>query len=124
MENFNTTAYIVYLLVVLGLTLTVSQVLFKNSIEFMKSIFRDRAHLAIATNKLFQIGFFLLAFGLGLWYMTIHNDIVTTRFLLEELSTRVGFFTLFLGVLVFFNMYLFFRGMKVSKQKGVKNGNA
>lgn len=124
MENFNTTAYIIYLLVVLGLTVTVSQVLFKNSIEFMKSIFKDRDHLAIATNKLFQIGFFLLSLGLGLWYMTIYGDIDTTRFLLEELSTRIGFFTLFLGVLVFFNMYLFFRGMKVAKQKTVENGNA
>lgn len=124
MENFNTTAYFIYLLVVIGLTVTVSQVLFKNSIEFMKSIFRDRDHLAIATNKLFQVGFFLLALGLGLWYMTIYKDIDTTRFLIEELSTRIGFFTLFLGVLVFFNMYLFFRGMRVAKQKTVNNGNA
>lgn len=121
MENLNstlnTTAYIIYLVLVLGLTVMVSQILFRNSITFMKSIFRDRDNLAIATNKLFQLGFFLLSFGIGLWYMVIYQNVETSRVLLETLSTKVGFFTLFLGVLVFFNMYLFFRGMKASKAK-------
>ena len=120
MNNLHVSAYIVYFVFVLSLTLVVSNVLFSNSIEYMKSIFRDRDNLAFATNRLFQMGFFLLAFGIGLWYLEISRDIMDKRTLFEVLSTKVGFFTLFLGTLVFFNLFMFFKGMKARK-KSIQN---
>jgi hypothetical protein len=123
MENLNVFAYCFYLVFVLSLTLLVSKILFSNSLNFMRIIFIDKEHLAEATNRLFQLGFFLLSFGIGLWYMTTKIEIKTNRILLENLSVKVGFFTLFLGVLLFGNIYLFFRGMRVSKSKSITNEN-
>ena len=123
MENLNVFAYCFYLVFVLSLTLLVSKVLFSNSLNFMRVIFKDKEHLAEATNRLFQLGFFLLAFGIGLWYMSTNIEIKTNRILLENLSIKVGFFTLFLGVLLFGNIYLFFRGMRISKLKSNNNEN-
>lgn len=117
MDALNVLSYSIYLVFVFGLTLIVSKVLFANSLSFMMVIFKDKEHLANATNKLFQLGFFLLSFGLGLWYMTTNIELKNNRMLLENLSIKTGFFTLFLGLLLFANIYLFFRGMRVSKNK-------
>jgi hypothetical protein len=117
MDTLNVLSYSIYLIFVFSLTLIVSKILFTNSLSFMKVIFKDREHLAIATNKLFQMGFFLLSLGLGLWYMTTNLELKNNRMLLENLSIKTGFFTLFLGLLLFANIYLFFRGMRVSKNK-------
>ena len=120
MKNLHVFAYIIYFLFVSSLTLVVSKILFSNSIEYMKSIFRDRENLATATNKLFQMSFSLLSFGIGLWYLEIYRDILDKRVLFEVLSTKIGFFTLFLGGLVFFHLFLFFRGMK-ARGKSLNN---
>jgi hypothetical protein len=122
MNTLHVAAYSIYLVVVLTLTVVVSKVLFSNGINYMKSIFGDREHLAIATNNLFQMGFFLLSFGVGLWYLPIYKNIESKRILIEELSAKTGFFTLFLGVLLFFNVFLFFRGMK-AKSRNVSKLN-
>ncbi|HEY8898522.1 MAG TPA: hypothetical protein VIM79_27025 [Niastella sp.] len=37
--------------------------------------------------------------------------------MLEILSTKIGGFSIYLGVMLFFNLYLFFRGRRISKQK-------
>jgi len=37
--------------------------------------------------------------------------------MLEILSTRIGGFSIYLGIMLFFNLYLFFRGRKISRQK-------
>lgn len=62
MDALNVLSYSIYLVFVFGLTLIVSKVLFANSLSFMMVIFKDKEHLANATNKLFQLGFFLLSF--------------------------------------------------------------
>lgn len=116
MEALKFVAYCIYLVFVFGLTLIVAQQLFKNSINFMQVIFKEKTHLAYSTNHLFKIGFFLLAFGVGIWYLQSHKTIANNSELLEMLSVKLGGFTLFLGGLLFFNMYLFFRGMKASKK--------
>jgi F0F1-type ATP synthase assembly protein I len=83
----------------------------------MKDIFRGREEIANATNTLFKIGFYLLNLGFALYILTIDEVINTTQSAIEALSKKIGGFSIYLGIMLFINMYLFFRGKKVSKEK-------
>ncbi|MEO5684048.1 MAG: hypothetical protein ABIQ88_15505 [Chitinophagaceae bacterium] len=115
--SLNFTAYLIYLPVVLVLTWYVAHTLFKNSKVFMLDIFNGRADIAMSTNKLFETGFYLLNLGFALTIMEIAREISNSRSMLEILSAKIGGFSIYLGVMLFFNLYLFFRGKRTAKQK-------
>jgi hypothetical protein len=115
--SFNFTAYVIYLPIIIALTWYVAHVLFKNSKVFMLEIFQGKTDMAYSTNSLFKTGFYLLNLGFGLWIMRIAVEILDSRTMLEVLSTKIGGFSIYLGVMLFFNLYLFFRGRRISKQK-------
>jgi len=83
----------------------------------MLDIFNGRADIAISTNKLFETGFYLLNLGFALKIMEVAGEISNSRSMLEILSAKIGGFSIYLGIMLFFNLYLFFRGKRVSKQK-------
>lgn len=115
--NYNFTAYLIYLPIVILLTWYVAHILFKNSKTFMLDIFNGNADIALSTNKLFETGFYLLNLGFALWIMEIAVNISDSRSLLEMLSAKIGGFSIYLGIMLFFNLYLFFRGRRISKEK-------
>lgn len=115
--SLNFTAYLIYLPVVIVLTWYVAHTLFKNSKVFMLDIFNGRAEIAISTNKLFETGFYLLNLGFALSIMQVAAEISNSRSMLEILSTKIGGFSIYLGIMLFFNLYLFFRGKRAAKQK-------
>ncbi len=115
--DFNFIAYIIYLPIIIVLTWYVAHTLFKNSKIFMLDIFSGKTEIANATNTLFETGFYLLNLGFALMIMEIANEIGTNRSLLEILSMKIGGFAIYLGIMLFFNLYLFFRGRKISKMK-------
>jgi predicted PurR-regulated permease PerM len=114
-------AYLVYLPVVLTLTWYVARNLFRNSIVFMKDIFNGREEIAVATNTLFRIGFYLLNVGFALYILKISQQIATTQATIETLSYKIGGFSIYLGIMLFLNLYLFFRGKRVAKQKRLEH---
>ncbi|TCJ13994.1 hypothetical protein EPD60_08235 [Flaviaesturariibacter flavus] len=120
MNSYNFTAYLIYLPIVILLTWYVAYTLFKNARVFMMDIFNGRAEIALATNKLFETGFYLLNIGFALHIMEIGPELTTGRVLLEELSTKIGGFAFYLGVMLFLNLYLFFRGKRVARER--RNG--
>ena len=116
-HSLNFTAYLIYLPVVIGLTWYVAHVLFKNSRIFMLDIFHGKSEIALSTNKLFETGFYLLNLGFALWIMEIATEIYDGRTLVEILSIRIGGFSIYLGLMLFFNLYLFFRGRRISRER-------
>ena len=109
-------AYLIYLPVVIFLTTWVAQRLFSNSKIFMNDIFNGRETIANATNNLFKIGFYLL--NLGAAFLIIRMPSMSNYVtMLEKLSSKVGGFTVYLGIMLFFNLYLFFRGKRKSKER-------
>jgi hypothetical protein len=76
----------------------------------------------LATNQLFEVGFFLFGFGIGLLWLYIGYNIPDLKALFEVLSSKIGSFTLFIGGLLFFNLFLFFRGMKYRKRADLAAG--
>jgi hypothetical protein len=117
--DLNFVAYLIYLPIIVALTWYVAHTLFKNSKVFMLDIFRGKEDIALSTNKLFETGFYLLNIGFALLIMEIAYEIGSNRNLLEILSTKIGGFAIYLGVMLFFNLYLFFRGRRISKAKAV-----
>jgi hypothetical protein len=118
--SYNFIAYLIYLPVVIILTWYVAHTLFKNSKAFMLDIFNGKAEIAIATNKMFETGFYLLNLGFAFWVMEIVEDIAATRGMLEVLSAKIGGYCIYLGISLFFNLYLFFRGRRISKERARK----
>jgi len=108
--------YAIYLPVVLFLTLYVSKTLFKNSKIYMLDIFKGRQEIADATNKLFETGFYLLNIGFALLIMKITATLSSYQHLVEALGTKIGGFSIYLGIMLFLNLYLFFRGKRKSNQ--------
>ncbi|HEX2534831.1 MAG TPA: hypothetical protein VHK69_13890 [Chitinophagaceae bacterium] len=117
MKDFIVIAYLIYLPLSVLLTFYVSNNLFKNSIVYMKDIFNGREEIAKATNSLFKIGFYLLNLGFALYILTITDVVSTTQSTIEVLSKKLGGFSIYLGIMLFINMYLFFRGKRVSGAK-------
>lgn len=117
MKDLIVIAYIIYLPIVVILTYYVAHSLFKNSIVYMKDIFNGREEIAAATNTLFKIGFYLMNLGFGLYILTIYSVVPTTQAAIEILSMKIGGFSIYLGIMLFINMFLFFRGKRISKEK-------
>ncbi len=115
--DFNFIAYVIYLPVIIALTWYVAHTLFKNSKVFMLDIFHGKADIALSTNTLFETGFYLLNLGFALLIMEVSVEIANSRNLLEILSAKIGGFAIYLGIMLFFNLYLFFRGRRVSKMR-------
>ncbi len=117
--TLNFIAYLIYLPVVIVLTWYVAHTLFKNSKVFMLDIFHGKTDIATATNKLFETGFYLLNLGFAFWIMEISYGIGSNRSMLEVLSAKIGGFCIYLGIMLFFNLYLFFRGRRIAKAKSL-----
>lgn len=117
MENLITVAYSIYLPIALGLTFFVAKSLFKNAQVFMLDIFHGKEEIAFATNRLFEIGFYLMNIGFALLILEInsHRAFNNYQILIEVLSYKIGGFSIYLGVILFLNLYLFFRGRRKSK---------
>ena len=110
-------AYFIYLPVALLLTWVVAHNLFKNGLIFMRDIFFGREDIAKATNSLFKIGFYLLNIGFALFILRIYDGLTGMQDTIEVLSSKIGGFSIYLGIMLFFNLYLFFRGKRVAKQR-------
>jgi predicted PurR-regulated permease PerM len=117
-------AYLIYLPIALVLTWIVADNLFKSGLIFMRDIFFGREDIAKATNSLFKVGFYLLNIGFALFILKIYNSLTGMQDTIEVLSSKVGGFSIYLGVMLFLNLYLFFRGKRVAKQRHSASTNS
>jgi hypothetical protein len=83
----------------------------------MLEIVHNKEDIANATNKLFKTGFYLLNLGFGFMILEISRQLDDAREMIEALSPKVGGFSIYLGFMLFFNLYFFFRGRKISRQR-------
>ena len=112
--------YAIYLPIALFLTYYVSKTLFKNSKIYMLDIFKGREEIANATNKLFETGFYLLNLGFALMILEMNMYDDTYQILIEKLSYKIGGFSIYLGLMLFLNLYFFFRGKQKASQAQVE----
>ena len=98
-----------YLAVSIPLTIWVAKTLHKNGRVFLVDAFHGNEALADSVNHLLVVGFYLL--NLGFVCLYIRNGVrpEDTAGAVEETSVKVGTVMLVLGVLHFFNLYVFSR---------------
>ena len=120
-QNLILVGYLIYLPIVIMLTLLVAKVLFKNGKVFMLDIFNGREEIAHSTNRLFEVGFYLLNIGFALRILHISSYRINVDTALIDLtvalSEKIGGFSIYLGLALFFNLFLFFRGKRIAAQK-------
>lgn len=118
--TYNLTAYAIYLPIVLTLTVIVSELLFRNAKVFMMDIFHQKSDIALATNSLFKIGFYLLNIGFAFLIIEF-SQLITGESLVVGLSKKIGGFSIYLGLMLLFNLLLFMKGRKKSNEKELIN---
>lgn len=82
----------------------------------MLDIFNGREEIAFATNKLFEVGFYLLNLGFALQILEVESALGNYQNMIEILSYKLGGFSIYLGLMLFLNLYLFFRGKRKAKE--------
>ena len=112
-------AYYIYIPIVIFLTWYVAHTLFTQSQVFMMDIFHGKEDIATSTRKLLEIGFYLINLGFAFIIMEIYS-ITTKQEMLEKFSVKICGFSIYLGIMLFINMYLFFRGRRISKQRALE----
>ena len=72
--NYTVTAYSIYLPVAVALTVWVARTLYLNSRIFLVDIFHGQTELAVAVNKLLQVGFYLIGLGYAILNLKIQKE--------------------------------------------------
>jgi hypothetical protein len=100
--------YIAYAIVAVGLTVGLARVLFRSGAVFLEDVFKDTPKMAEAVNRLLVVGFYLLNLGYAALIMKAYgaNSAVEAA---EVLAWKLGALLISLGIMHFFNMWLFFR---------------
>jgi len=109
MNSYIIPTYAIYLLVTIGLTIWVAKALFKNGKIFLIDIFHGNTALADSVNNLLLVGFYLINIGYVVYTLQTHTNVSNPTIMIEELSVKIGFIILVLGVMHFFNLFVFFR---------------
>jgi len=101
--------YLGYLGISVPITMWVARTLHKNGRAFLIDAFHGHQELADSVNHLLVVGFYLI--NLGWIVMTLHSrgDLTDARGAVELLSDKVGTVLFVLGLMHFFNLYLFSR---------------
>ncbi|MDQ0685849.1 hypothetical protein QF032_004840 [Streptomyces achromogenes] len=99
-------AYVVYLIVSIGLTVWVARTLSRNGRVFLADVLQGNEKLADAVNHLLVVGFYLVNLGFVALYLSGDDTIEDTREIFEALSTKLGVVLLVLGAMHLGNVYV------------------
>ncbi|SER36978.1 hypothetical protein SAMN04487983_101568 [Streptomyces sp. yr375] len=102
-------AYVVYLVVSIGLTVWVARTLSSNGRVFLADVLQGNEKLADAVNHLLVVGFYLVNLGFVALYLSGDDTIEDTRGIFEALSTKLGVVLLVLGAMHLANVYVLSR---------------
>lgn len=100
--------YVAYAVVAVGLTIALARILSKNGAVFLEDVFKDQPKMSEAVNRLLVVGFYLLNLGYAALIMKA-SSATTAVEASEVLAWKLGALLISLGVMHFFNLYLFYR---------------
>lgn len=98
-------AYLVYILISLGLTVWVARTLHKNGRVFLVESFHGKAEMADSVNHLLVVGFYLINLGFVVLFLKYGAKPADFTQSIEYISTKLGIVLLVLGGMHFFNMW-------------------
>lgn len=98
------TAYALYLVITLSITIWVARTLSRNGEVFLIQCFGHDDRLARSTNHLLVVGFYLVNIGFITLTLSLGKEPATYAETIRFLSAKVGLAVLVLGGMHFFNM--------------------
>ena len=101
--------YVAYLVVSIAITIWVARTLHTNGRAFLVEAFHGEEALADSVNHLLVVGFYLINLGWIVMTLRTRYGLDTARAAIELLSDKIGTVLFVLGVMHFFNLYLFSR---------------
>ncbi|MFF9977698.1 hypothetical protein [Streptomyces erythrochromogenes] len=99
-------AYVIYLLISIGLTVWVARTLSRNGRVFIGDVLHGNEKLADAVNQLLVVGFYLVNIGFVTLFLRSNKEVETARALFETLSVKLGVVLLVLGVMHLGNVWV------------------
>ena len=108
-NNIIVITYVVYLLISVALTIWVARTLYKRGGVFLVDAFHGNAELAGSVNHLLVVGFYLINIGYVSLALKTGATVLTSRAAIELLSDKMGMVLLVLGMMHFFNLFVFSR---------------
>lgn len=106
---FTSINYLLYLTLSIFITVYVSRTLSRNGLPFLIRGFKGNTELAVSTNHLLVVGFYLVNLGFVLLRMRTTGDIDTLEQLIVYQASGLGLVLLVLGFAHFFNMLVIHR---------------
>jgi hypothetical protein len=113
---FIVSAYFVYLAISLSVTIWVARTLHRRGRIFLVDAFHGQEELADSVNHLLVVGFYLINVGYVAFALKSTENPVSLRQAIELVSDKLGLVLLVLGVMHFFNLYVFSRIRKRARQ--------
>ncbi|WP_263409075.1 hypothetical protein [Terriglobus tenax] len=107
--------YVAYLLLSLVTVVWVAQTLHKNGRPFLLDAFHGNTSLADSVNHLLVVGFYLINIGYVTLALRENSGVGSLQNAIEVVSTKIGTVLLLLGLMHFFNIYLFNRARKAAR---------
>jgi len=114
----NAINYLVYLALSIFITVFVARTLSKNGLPFLIRGFKGNVDIAVSTNHLLVVGFYLLNMGFVLLRMRTGDLINTFEQLIVYQASNIGAVLVILGLFHFFNMYVIHRLGRVETEFG------
>src|SRR5690349_11659898 len=105
--NVVVASYLFYLAISIALTVWVARTLHKNGRIFLVDSFHGNEPLADSVNHLLVVGFYLINIGYVALALKYGAKVADAPQFLEALSTKVGLVLVVLGVMHFFNLFVF-----------------
>lgn len=106
---FIVSSYAVYLAISLAVTVWVARTLHRRGRIFLVDAFHGQQELADSVNHLLVVGFYLINVGYVAFALKSSANADTPRQAIELVSDKLGMVLLVLGLMHFFNLFVFSR---------------
>ena len=111
-------SYFVYLAISLTVTVWVARTLHRRGRIFLVDAFQGQAELADSVNHLLVVGFYLINVGYVAFALRTSSNPGNLRQAIELVSDKLGLVLLVLGLMHFFNLYVFSRVRRRAQEAG------
>jgi TRAP-type C4-dicarboxylate transport system permease large subunit len=109
LHTFIVYSYFIYLAISLAVTIWVARTLHRRGRVFLVDAFHGQEDLADSVNHLLVVGFYLINVGYVTFMLRTSGTPANLRQAIELVSDKLGVVLLVLGVMHFFNLYVFSR---------------
>ena len=101
----NQLTYIIYLLLSSLIVIYVGNFCYKNGKVYILNFFPNDVNFGNGINRLLRVAYYLLNIGLAIWTLHSIKNIESSEQVILELSNRLSFILLVIGILHFINIY-------------------